>query len=218
VLLVARQQQERTAVARRRLLEAAGELIIERGYVGMTLAAVGERAGYSRGLVTIHFGSKENLLAALVERITTDWSHRILPPQTEEKSGLDSLLALITAIERQFERDAHHIKLLYALMFEALGTNEFLRRWFIDFYRRQRSDLGNLIRRGIRDGSILPGTIVDDQTTAIIATLRGIGYLWLLDPGFDPIAALAHLYESTETSLRTAAAPSDNISLLDDKL
>ncbi|OMC39568.1 hypothetical protein A5742_04990 [Mycolicibacterium fortuitum] len=206
-------------MARRRLLEAAGELITERGYVGMTLAAVGERAGYSRGLVTIHFGSKEKLLAALVERITTDWSHRTLLPQTDGKPGLDGLLALIAAIQMQFERDAHHIKLLYALMFEALGANEFLHSWFIDFHRRQRSDLGNLIRRGIRDGSILPGTIVDDQTTAIIATLRGIGYLWLLDPtGFDPIAALAHLYESTETSLRTAAARSDNISLLDDKL
>src|SRR6266566_1718404 len=98
----------------------------ERGYVGMTLAAVGERAGYSRGLVTIHFGSKEKLLEALVERITVDWSHRQVP-ETDGKSGLEGLLALVRAIQEQFERDAHHIKLLYALMFEALGDNEFLR-------------------------------------------------------------------------------------------
>jgi len=35
----------------------------------MTLAAVGERAGYSRGLATARFGSKDELLRALVERI-----------------------------------------------------------------------------------------------------------------------------------------------------
>lgn len=201
---MARRQQERSVVARRRLLEAAGELMTERGYVGMTLAAVGERAGYSRGLVTVHFGSKENLLSALVDRITVDWSHRQIP-EADSKSGLAGVLMLLQAIHDQFERDTRHIKLLYALMFEALGDNEFLRRCFVDFHRRQRTDIANQVRRGIKDGSIKPGTIVDDEATAIIATLRGIGYQWLLDPsGFDPGPALSHLTEATQERLQVA--------------
>jgi AcrR family transcriptional regulator len=196
-------QQERSELSTRRLLEAAGELIAERGYVGMTLAAVGARAGYSRGLVTMRFGSKANLLEALVDRITTGWSHRNLLPQTEGKNGLDGLLGLILAIKRQFERDAHNIRLLYALMFEALGPNEELRRTFVEFHRRQRTDMATLLRRGIRDGSIRPGTIVDDEAVAVVTGLRGIAYQWMLDPsGFDPEAALAHLHESTENRLR----------------
>lgn len=198
---LARRQQERSLVARRRLLDAAGELMSERGYVGMTLAAVGERAGYSRGLVTIHFGSKENLLDALVERITVDWSHRRVP-ETDGKSGLDGLLTMLRAIADQFEQDPRHIKLLYALMFEAVGDNEILRRRFVGFHRRQRTDVANLVRRGIKDGSIKPATIVDDEATAIIAALRGIGYQWLLDPtGFDAGPALNHLAETTEERL-----------------
>jgi len=47
------------------LLDAAADLIAEGGYEAMTLAAVGERAGYSRGLVTARFGSKDQLLEAL---------------------------------------------------------------------------------------------------------------------------------------------------------
>lgn len=202
---MARRQQERSILARRRLLDAAGELMAERGYVGMTLVAVGERAGYSRGLVSIHFGSKEKLLQALVERITVDWSHRHVP-DAEGMSGIQGLLALLSAIQDQFERDPHHIKLLYALMFEALGDNEFLRRCFIDFHRRQRNDIGNLVRQGIKDGSIEPATVVDDETTAIVAALRGVGYQWLLDPiGFDPVPALAHLAEATEGRLSVLA-------------
>jgi AcrR family transcriptional regulator len=196
-------QQERSELSTSRLLEAAGELIAERGYVGMTLAAVGERAGYSRGLVTMRFGSKANLLEAVVDRITTGWSHRNLLPQTEGKSGLDGLLGLILAIKHQFERDAHSIRLLYALMFEALGPNEELRRTLVEFHRRQRTDMATLLRRGIRDGSIRPGTIVDDEAVAVVTGLRGIAYQWMLDPnGFDPEAALSHLHESTENRLR----------------
>jgi AcrR family transcriptional regulator len=190
------------------LLEAAGELIAERGYVGMTLAAVGERAGYSRGLVTMRFGSKANLLEALVERITTGWSHRNLLPATEGKSGLDGFLGLISAIQRQFQRDPHNIRVLYALMFEALGPNEELRSTFVEFHRRQRADMRKILRRGIKDGSIEPGTVVDDEATAIVTGLRGVAYQWLLDSdGFDPIAALTHLRESTEQRLATKDSP-----------
>ena len=51
--------QERSDLSTARLLDAAAELIEEGGYEAMTVAAVGERAGYSRGLVTARFGSKE---------------------------------------------------------------------------------------------------------------------------------------------------------------
>ena len=58
----ASRQRERSERSTRALLDAAGEVIAEVGYGNMTLAAVGERAGYSRGLVTARFGSKEKLL------------------------------------------------------------------------------------------------------------------------------------------------------------
>ncbi len=199
---IRRRQQDRSDLSTRRLLDAAGELIAERGYVGMTLAAVGERAGYSRGLVTMRFGSKANLLDALVERITTRWSHQSLLPATKGRSGLEGFLGLISAIQRQFERDPHNIRLLYALMFEALGPNEELRNAFVGFHRRQRADTADLLRRGIEDGSIKPETVVDDEAKAIVTGLRGIAYQWLLDPDdFDPVPALAHLHASTAQRL-----------------
>ena len=55
-------QAERVATSDRALIDAAIELIAERGYDRSTLAAIGEQAGYSRGLVTQRSGNKENLL------------------------------------------------------------------------------------------------------------------------------------------------------------
>src|ERR1700748_893308 len=62
-----RTQAERAAESDRRLLRAALKLIAERGYRNTSLAAIGEEAGYSRGLVNDRFGSKAGLLWALVK-------------------------------------------------------------------------------------------------------------------------------------------------------
>src|SRR5947209_1778026 len=62
---IRRTQQQRRDQAEAALLNAAAELIVEDGVHSLTLARVGERAGYSRGLVTHYFGSKQALLQRL---------------------------------------------------------------------------------------------------------------------------------------------------------
>ncbi len=195
--------QERSDLSTARLLDAAAELIAEGGYEAMTLAAVGERAGYSRGLVTARFGSKDQLLAALVDRITTGWSHRNVLPRTVGRPGRDGILILVDAIRAQAERDPRALRTLYALMFEALGPNVALREHFIEFHHTMRADLAKLVRRGHRDGSIRRGVRPEDEAMLVVAGLRGIAYQWRLDPhGFDPVNALRCLADAIEYRLR----------------
>ncbi len=67
-------QAERTARAEAGMIEAAIELLNTVGIQGTTLVAIGEKAGYSRGLVTHHFGSKAGLFRAVLKRITANWT------------------------------------------------------------------------------------------------------------------------------------------------
>jgi AcrR family transcriptional regulator len=57
----------RRAQTRARLLEAAAQVYSRRGFAGATLEEVASEAGFTKGAVYGHFGSKENLLLALVE-------------------------------------------------------------------------------------------------------------------------------------------------------
>lgn len=57
----------RRAETRARLLEAAAEVYALRGFGGATLDEVAAQAGLTKGAVYDHFGSKENLLLALME-------------------------------------------------------------------------------------------------------------------------------------------------------
>lgn len=188
------------------LLDAAADLIAEGGYEAMTLAAVGERAGYSRGLVTARFGSKDLLLKALVERITAGWSHRNVMPRTHGRPGADGIVVLIDAIRAQAQTDPRALRILYALMFEALGPNVGLRAHFVEFHRNMRADLAQLVDRGRRDGSVHTTLDPADEAALVVAQLRGIAYQWLLDDeAFDPVVAFAHLARATDQRLRPIA-------------
>ena len=54
--------------SRQRILDAAEQLFIERGYEGTTLADVGKLAGISYGSIPWHFKNKQGLLFAVAER------------------------------------------------------------------------------------------------------------------------------------------------------
>jgi AcrR family transcriptional regulator len=62
-----RTQEERSATTRRRLIDAAVECLSELGYLESTVEVVAKRAGVSRGAVQHHFGSRNDLLVAVVD-------------------------------------------------------------------------------------------------------------------------------------------------------
>ncbi len=57
----------RKAATRTRLLEAAARVYAREGFAGATLDDVAREAGLTKGALYGHFGSKDNLLVALIE-------------------------------------------------------------------------------------------------------------------------------------------------------
>jgi len=89
-----RTQEQRRIDAERRLVRAAAELVGEIGPGRVTLANVGERAGYSRGLATHHFGSKGALMQRLVDAVTSQFRDAMFE-QSQSDSPIDQLRHLI---------------------------------------------------------------------------------------------------------------------------
>lgn len=59
-----RTQEERRATTRAKLLEAASECLLERGYASTTVGEVQDRAGVARGTLLHHFPTKAELMVA----------------------------------------------------------------------------------------------------------------------------------------------------------
>jgi AcrR family transcriptional regulator len=178
------------------MLEAAGEIIAESGYDAVTFVAVGERSGYSRGLVTARFGSKEKMMRALIDRITDGWNAAHVFPRTAGKDGFTGLLIGFEELVEQFRRDTQSLAVLYTLISESLGPDEALREKMRDLHRELRHYMTELLSRGIEDGSVRSDIAPEMEATVIVATLRGIGYQWRLDPDrIDPVQAFEHVIE-----------------------
>lgn len=64
-----RPQQERSAATRAKVLEAAFESLLERGYGATTVGEVQLRAGVARGTLLHHFPTRGALMAGVVEDI-----------------------------------------------------------------------------------------------------------------------------------------------------
>ena len=71
-----RTQAERRASSERRLLDAAAKVIAERGTTSVSFADIAREAGCSHGLPGYLFGSKTDLLLALVEDVLAEGSRK----------------------------------------------------------------------------------------------------------------------------------------------
>ena len=111
-------QEERTDLSDRRMIECAVQLIVERGISGTKLTDVGVRAGYSRGLAAMRFGTKAGLLSRVARYVTSNWITH-LRAAVGHKTGLIAVLAAIDAQERAIIETPAEMRALYAIFFHS---------------------------------------------------------------------------------------------------
>jgi AcrR family transcriptional regulator len=79
------------------LLDAAEEILCDQGSAALTLSAVADRAGVSKGGLLYHYGSKEALIKGMVERLIEDFDGLMAaePGETYTERYLGATLAAI---------------------------------------------------------------------------------------------------------------------------
>jgi AcrR family transcriptional regulator len=182
-----RTQQERRDQAEAALLNAAAELVVEHGVRALTLARVGEQAGYSRGIVTHHFGSKQSLLERLARATQTGFVPGIgaLPP------GLDRLSRLIDGYVGALG-GMQVLNRAFLLLWAEAATASELAPIFRERDDAFRADLREDVDAGIADGTVRADVDPAGVAVAIVGQLRGIGLQRLLDPAAVDTERLRH--------------------------
>ena len=84
--------------SRERLLQAALELVSERGYDSTTLAGIADRAGSARGLVSYYFPGKRQLVQSAVHRLMHRTLEKALERSPRTDDGQERLARAIDAI------------------------------------------------------------------------------------------------------------------------
>jgi AcrR family transcriptional regulator len=183
-----RRQADRTALSDRLLTEAAIELLVKSGIQGTTLQAVGERAGYSRGLATHRFGSKAGLFGKVLQIASRDWLDRV-QAAVDKRVGADALCAATDAAEAFIRERPEEVRAMYLLWFLSIDPSADYKSNIASVHHAQRRDVAQWIRAGQSTGTV--DKRVDPVRVAeqYVASMAGIIYQWLATPEM-PLGAM----------------------------
>jgi AcrR family transcriptional regulator len=184
-----RTQEQRRIDAERRLVRAAAELVGEVGPTRVTLANVGQRAGYSRGLATHHFGSKGALMQRLVEVVTSQFRDAI-SQHSQLDSPLDQLRQLVD-FYFQVVSDLQPVNRARLVLWAdaVAGPSEDVRDQMVSADREFREEIEKRIQLAVSAGDVPDDVDPVGLATVIVAMLRGVALQHLLDEQVDLVAA-----------------------------
>ena len=179
-------QAERTALSDQKMFEVAIELVNERGTAKTTLKDIGEGAGYSRGLASYRFGSKDGLWMELSQYLAG-------------KQGLAALEAAIQAQRDIFARESGYLRAMYILWYESLGRESDIRANLANHHVIYRRDVQQWIEEGQAAGDIRADVDPEHFATGYCSTMFGTIYQWVVAPDAIDLEAFFEHYAATVT-------------------
>lgn len=192
-----RTQVERRELAETSLLEAAVMLLVEKGFDRFTLAEVGRKAGYSRGIAAHYFGSKTDLLARVAKQVTETYSKTRMS-EAQHKPGLDTLIWEVQRYASALDRPA--IKALNIILAEAI-VNPDLAVAVLKLNQSGLKWLENQFDNGIAAGNIRSDINVKVEAKVVYAFMRGLQQFASVDAGFEPLSVAIQFGEYLRKTL-----------------
>ena len=188
-------KKEQAAKTKEKLYASAGRLFGQYDFDDVSVDAIVEAAGVSKGTFYVHFESKDALIASFlsdyVSQVDADYQAYLDTLPAETKAS-DILLALIGKIADVIAdiigyhrmRMVYKIQLTEAINMEAVkGYNRELYKMFAD-----------VLDKGMQRGEFKTELPLDIMTRHFVMAIRGLCYEWCIRyPDFDlKEQALAH--------------------------
>ena len=193
-----RTQKERREHTEYKLVTAATALIAEQGSRALTLARVGKAAGYSRGIVSHHFGNRENLLRAVMRN-----AQAFKLPDIGESAGswlVDTVRAYLENVADQ--RPA--ARAFLQMWGEAIAADPVLMPLYAEQDASFRRLLADRVRDGIYDGSVRSDADPEAMGVLLVGLLRGTALQLISTP---PPPRVEAIVDEAERTTRNALKP-----------
>jgi AcrR family transcriptional regulator len=184
-------RSERKAATRARLLDAAARVYARNGFAGATLDEVAADAGFTKGAVYAHFGSKENLLMALLqehlvgqiaeqlELFNRERSDRERPMWQRPIAGSDSWMRSLSSDPDPFR--------LFVELWSYAQRDEQLRLRLASGLDALRMTFVRFGAESAADAGVETTDAAHEQfASALVGLILGLGLLKLADPDTVP--------------------------------
>ena len=158
-------RRPRREEVRRRLLEAASETFLEKGFLDSTLDDIARRAGLSKGAVYSNFESKQEIISLLLQRRLERMREVIAAATDPAAAKGDERRTSAAVMADNLIADADWVQLVLEFASRA-GRDAAVREIYTPFLRVQREEVTRVIEQALADGPEH-----DDDYAALVGTI-----------------------------------------------
>jgi AcrR family transcriptional regulator len=178
---------------REEILQAALEVFSVQGYRGAAMAEIAAKVGLTLAGVLHYFPSKEELLAAVLQR--RDQS--LAPPFEETLKETGSFCQSVHQLMVHSMRSPHELQLFVTMSAESTDPQHPSHAYFQERYRISRQHFTAALAHAKQSGEIDPSA----SGPILVAVLDGLQVQWLLEPTFDLLGELDSYLASISTRI-----------------
>jgi len=169
--------------SRQRILNAATELFSQRGFSAAGVDELAARSGIAKTAIYYHFGSKEGLLAAVLERAATVWIEGIRATAQQAGNPLERLDRSLAGMRTLLEERPWILKLIQLLALEVGEHKPEVRASIHSIILKARTAIVD----GLREAVGLDGLDAEAIAGVLLALYDGIAFGRLVDPDLVPL-------------------------------
>ena len=185
-----------------RILDAATDVIAQRGYSGAGIQEIVDLSGTSKGSFYFHFPSKEAMAFALVESMSNKLIKKVQLSIRHEPTPLHRLVTSVDVLMATFGRQR---KVAQVLLLNVIGHGKATDKKFLPIRERFSSLIRDELDQAVNIGQI------DPQDTSLLAemwigALHEVILRWLLrEKSYSLVSKVPYL---TAALMKSVGAPS----------
>ena len=150
----ARARRRDAAGTREALLRAGAELFAERGYDGVPVAAIADRAGVNKAMISYHFEGKRKLYLAIVTGTFGEIVAGVERLAASSRPAPDVLRELVSMVGEMATRRYPHFCAM--MLREVVAGGKHLDPALVEQPARILAAVQRIVARGVRDGDFRP--------------------------------------------------------------
>lgn len=198
---IRRTQAERRSQSEQGLLQAAIDVIASAGVGAVTFETLGRASGFSRGLATQRFGSKQRLIEAVLAHLHERQETLLRERRLDERPGLEAILTYVDVCLRDLAL-RNEARAYFMLLSSSVAEASELRDGFRQAHAEVEARLVAWVLKGQAEGEIRAD--VDERAAALMigCLMFGQSMQMLVDPAMD----LGPLREVSLATLKSSLA------------
>ncbi|WP_122091331.1 TetR/AcrR family transcriptional regulator [Halalkalicoccus subterraneus] len=155
--------------AEEEIMQATYEVLLDRGYPGLSISQIADELGKSKAALYYHYDSKEDLLVAFLE-FAVDRFETVVSTETGDNpdEDLEHVIEKLLPL-RPNEEQRQTQEVMIALRSQAV-TNEAFKEQFTQMDEQIAATIENIIRQGIKNGTFrdVDATRIAEHVLAIV--------------------------------------------------